>query len=180
MSLNKLPRRALLIALLCTFPIVAAVAKNLQEQLAADADLMIFSSALEKSGLAPTIREKGPFTLFVPSDGGMRNEGSAFLLEKVLLTKSNKNLLSHIISYHVVQGTPLIPEMLDGSVDLDTLSGGRLSVTRFRSSLAVGPVSVVTRKIEAENGVIYVLDRLLWPDYRPDTEVVANVGEPSR
>lgn len=173
---NELPRRALLIALLCSFPSVAAVANNLQERLAADADLTIFSSALEMSGLSSTLREKGPFTLFVPSNGAMRNEGSAFLLEKVLLTDSNRNLLSRIISYHVVPGTRLIPEMIDGSVDLDTLSGERLSVARFRSSLAVGPVSVVTRKIETENGVMYVVDRLLWPDYQPVTEYVVNLG----
>jgi uncharacterized surface protein with fasciclin (FAS1) repeats len=91
------------------------------------------------------------------------------LLENVLLSKRNRQRLKHLLSYHVIPDIRLVPDSIDGSIELTTLSGRVLPVVRSGLSLSVVSTSataVVTRRIEVDDGVIFVVDRLLWPDWR--------------
>ena len=140
---------------------------DLYQEVAADDRLALFSNAVERAGLSERLKEPGPFTLFVPSDQAMINEGSAFLLERVLLTKSNTERLADLVLYHVVPARRLTPDQLD-SVNLPTLADVPLRVDRLGKALVVGGWAVVTDRKVADNGVIYIIDRLLWPrDGRP-------------
>ncbi len=144
-----------------------AKSADLYQELAADDRLALFSNAVERAGLSETLKEAGPFTLFVPSDQAMINEGSAFLLERVLLTKSNTERLADLVLHHVVPARRLTPDQLD-SVNLPTLADVPLRVDRLGKALVVGGWAVVTDRKVADNGIIYIIDRLLWPrDGRP-------------
>ncbi len=135
---------------------------GLYQEVAADDQLALFSNAVERAGLSESLEEAGPFTLFVPSDQAMINEGSAFLLERVLLTKSNAEHLADLVLHHIVPARRLTPDQLD-SVELPTLAGVSLRVSRVGSGMVVGGWAVVTDRKVADNGVIYIIDRLLWP-----------------
>lgn len=141
---------------------IQANSADLYQEVAADHRLALFSNAVERAGLSETLSETGPFTLFVPSDQAMINEGSAFLLERVLLTKSNTERLADLVLHHVVPGRRLTPVQLD-NVELPTLAGVPLHVARVGNGMVVGGWAVVTDRKVADNGVIYVIDRLLWP-----------------
>ncbi len=167
----RIGKKISLVACLCALFLggISPQAKSadLYQEVAADDRLALFSNAVERAGLLETLKEAGPFTLFVPSDQAMINEGSAFLLKRVLLTKSNTERLADLVLHHVVPGRRLTPDQLD-SVSLPTLADDSLRVDRLGKALVVGGWAVVTDRKVADNGIIYIIDRLLWPrDGRP-------------
>ncbi len=135
---------------------------NLYQTVSAEKELSLFSNAVEQAGLSDKLKEAGPITLFIPSDQAMANEGSAFLLEGVLLTRSAAGQLTDLVLHHIVPAECLTADQLD-SVVLPTLANVPLSVVRVGSGVVVGRSAVVTDRKVADNGIVYVIDRLLWP-----------------
>lgn len=135
---------------------------NLYQELATDDRLALFSNAVKQAGLSERLMEAGPLILFVPSDQAMINEGSAFLLGRVLLTKSNIERLADLVLHHIVPARRLTLDQLEGC-DLPTLAHVSLRVDRLGKALVVGGWAVVTDRKVADNGIIYIIDRLLWP-----------------
>ncbi len=128
----------------------------------ADSRLALFANAVERAGISERLEEAGPFTLFVPSDQAMINEGSAFLLERVLLMKSAAGQLADLVLHHIAPVGLATPVRLAG-VDLPTLANVPLRVERVGKGMLVGGWAVVTDRKVADNGIIYIVDRLLWP-----------------
>jgi uncharacterized surface protein with fasciclin (FAS1) repeats len=122
----------------------------------------IFLSALKKSGLVDRINSEDRVTLFIVPDKAMRDEGSAFLLEKVLVTKQNQQRLQALMSHHVGFGPVLLPDGIGSGTDIRTSAGGCLSVFKLGTGIRVGPEAVVTDVKHVDSGVIYIIDRLLW------------------
>ncbi len=148
---------------------MSASAVGLADHLKTDPDLTLFSAALEQSGLIDQFGNGAEHTIFVPSDVALRNEGMAFLVGNVLLTESNSTRLTTLLSYHIVPGLRLEPVTISGHVVLTTLSHELMPVVRAGDALSVATgsgSSFVTRKIETDDGVIFVVDRLLWPDWQ--------------
>jgi uncharacterized surface protein with fasciclin (FAS1) repeats len=139
-----------------------ASAERVDKVLASQNEFSIFTNALRKSGLWEQIQTRDAVTIFAISDKAMSDEGSTFLLDKVLLTNSNQERLFDLMSYHVLFGTTLNPEGIDGEVKLDTAEDSCLVVWRMGTAVRVGPEAVVTSHMAADNGVVYVIDRLLW------------------
>ncbi len=131
-------------------------------------EFSIFTNALKKSGLWDRIAAEDAVTLFVVPDKAMKDEGSAFLLEKVLVTKSNKERLFDLMSFHSLFGVRLSPDEIEREAKLNTSANSCLPVYRLGSGIRVGPEAVVTEYLFAENGVIFVIDRLLWQPWQDD------------
>ena len=145
---------------------VPAGAASVMERLQEDGNLSIFATAVQKAGLGDRLSGPGQITVFVPSNRAMRNEGSAFLLESVLLSDGNEGRLSDVVSHHVVQGLQLRAGAIAETKDIDTLSRSCLRIERFGSALKVGPEAVVTKRLAADNGVILIVDRMLWAPWQ--------------
>lgn len=143
-----------------------ASAQNLRQYLASDGEMTIFAAAVETSGLFSLIGKGKSKTIFVPSNAALKIEGMAFLLEDVLLAAENRSRLVHLLSSHVIPNARLEPPAIDGQIEHKTLSGQPLTIVRHGSTLRVNPTSIVTRRIALEDGVILVVDRLLWSDWR--------------
>ena len=92
----------------------------------------------------------------------MTDEASAFLLDSVLLTKSNAGRLRDLVSYHIVPSAQSTGNAAS-DVDPPTMAGVPLRVDRLGKALVVGGWAVVTDRKVADNGIIYIIDRLLWP-----------------
>ena len=139
-----------------------ASAQPMDDLLAEQSEFSIFTNALRKSGLWEQIQTREAMTIFAISNKAMADEGSTFLLDKVLITESNQERLFNLMSFHTLFGTTLDPEAIHGEVKLDTARDSCLVVWRMGTAVRVGPEAVVTSYMSADNGVVYVIDRLLW------------------
>jgi uncharacterized surface protein with fasciclin (FAS1) repeats len=139
-----------------------AKSANLFEEVTADERLTLFANAVNQAGLSDMLKQEGPFILFVPSDQAMTNEGSAFLLDSVLLTKSNAGRLKDLVSYHIVPSAQSTGNAAsDGN--LPTMTNAPLHMARLGAARVINGWAVVTDRKETDNGVLYVVDRLLSP-----------------
>ncbi|MGB3765732.1 MAG: fasciclin domain-containing protein [Phormidesmis sp.] len=116
-------------------------------------------SALQAAGLAETLSEPGPYTVFAPTD-----EAFAALPEGVLdklLLPENQEVLSQILTYHVVDGAVTSADLESGMVA--TLEGTDVDVVVDGETVTVNGATVEQPDVTASNGVIHVIDTVLLP-----------------
>jgi len=152
-----------------------AKSEDLGQAISLDERTTLFARAVVKAGLNEVLKEPGPFIVFIPSDKAMTNEGSAFLLNGVLLTEPNAGRLADLVRHHVVRASRRTLE-LAGDIELQTLANVPLNVARVGTGIIVGRRAAVTDRLVADNGVAYIVDRLLWPrdlKWEPDASSVS-------
>ncbi|ARV58719.1 fasciclin [Nostocales cyanobacterium HT-58-2] len=136
-----------------------AATGNIVEVASASGSFNTLTQAVEAAGLANTL-SSGSYTIFAPTDQAFSNSLPAGAVE-FLLKPENKNLLRQVLSYHVVPGEVTSKELTNGSVK--TLSGAvAIRVTPER--VVVNDASVVQPNIQAKNGVIHAVNRVLLPE----------------
>jgi len=130
-------------------------------------------AAVKAAGLVDTLKGPGPFTVFAPT-----NEAFAKLpagTVETLLKPENKEMLTKILTYHVVAGrisaADLKKQIMEGhgQAMLKTVSGGTLIATLQGSSIVLrdekGGMSTVTiPNVFQSNGVIHVVDAVVLPN----------------
>lgn len=114
-------------------------------------------AAVKAAGLVDTLKGPGPFTVFAPTDDAFAKlpEGT---VESLL---NDIPQVTKILTYHVVPGKV----MSSDAVKLDsatTVEGSCLHIDAS-DGLKVNGVMVVTPDVEADNGVIHVIDSVLIP-----------------
>lgn len=133
--------------------------KTIVEIAASNPSFSTLVKAVQAAGLAETLSGKGPFTVFAPT-----NEAFAALpkgtLEK-LLKPENRNLLRKVLTYHVVSGDLMAKNLRSGR--LATVEGSPVVVQVRHSRVRVNKANVVKADVDAKNGVIHVIDRVLLP-----------------
>lgn len=98
------------------------------------------------------------YTLFAPTDEAFKELPNGTL--EYLLQPENKEVLQRVLSYHVIPQSLMANQMTDGS--LEALGGG-LSVGVNGTFVVVNNASVIAEDIEADNGVIHAVNRVLLP-----------------
>lgn len=119
-------------------------------------------AAVQAAGLVHTLKGKGPFTVFAPTD-----EAFAALPEgtvETLLKPENKDQLVQILTYHVVPAKVMSSELAGKRTKVLTVEGERLSVNGMGKGVKVGSSKVVAADVSASNGVIHVIDKVLIPE----------------
>ena len=121
--------------------------------------------ALEAAGLAETLKGKGPFTVFAPSDEAFAKLPSGTLDN--LLKPENKERLKAVLLMHVVPEDLLIADVKKIK-EAKTAGGVNLEVTHHlltgvHIGTAKGMVHVQNSDIHASNGVIHVIDKVILP-----------------
>jgi uncharacterized surface protein with fasciclin (FAS1) repeats len=114
-------------------------------------------AAAQAAGLAETLQEGGPFTVFAPTDEAFAKlpEGT---VEALL---DDPETLRSILLYHVVGGEVESGQVVQLS-SVSTLQGGELKVSA-EDGVKVNDANVVAVDIQASNGVIHVIDTVLIP-----------------
>ena len=131
-------------------------AKDIVETAAAAGQFNTLATALQKAGLVDTLKGKGPFTVFAPTD-----EAFARLPKEQLdALLADPAMLAAVLTYHVVPGKVLAKDVKAG--DVATVQGGRLTV-RTAGGVMVNDARVLKTDIVADNGVIHVIDRVVLP-----------------
>ena len=146
--------------------------KDIIDNAVNSADHTTLVAAVKAAGLVDTLKGTGPFTVFAPT-----NEAFAKLpagTVDTLLKPENKDMLTKILTYHVVSGRISASDLKkqikagNGQATLKTVSGGTLIAMMQGSNVVLkdekGDVSIVTiPNVFQSNGVIHVVDTVLLP-----------------
>ncbi len=118
------------------------------------------AAALKAAGLVDTLKGAGPFTVFAPTDAAFAALPAGTV--ENLLKPENKAKLASILTYHVVPGS--YPAARVTTLDkATTVQGGQVDITVAGSGVKVDDANVVTADVNASNGVIHVIDKVLMP-----------------
>lgn len=123
------------------------------------------TKALEAAGLVDTLKGKGPFTLFAPTDEAFAQLPSGTLDD--LLKPENKEKLKAILLMHVVPGDHPIADVRKMK-DATTAGGTKVEITHHlltgvHIGTTKGMAHVKNSDIKATNGVMHVIDKVLMP-----------------
>ncbi len=115
--------------------------------------------AVEAAGLADTLADSSSsYTVLAPTDEAFSQLPKGTL--EYLLKPENKEVLQQVLSYHVIPKAVASSEILGGNVD--TLNGG-VATAVTDMGVVINNASVVTPDIQASNGVIHGINRVLLP-----------------
>ena len=120
-------------------------------------------AAVQAAGLVETLKGKGPFTVFAPTDAAFAALPAGTV--ESLLKPENKAKLQSILTYHVVAGAYDAKRLTAAKAKaygLKSVQGGLISVD-IRKGVKVSGASVVTADVTASNGVIHVIDKVILP-----------------
>lgn len=127
---------------------------------AANDSFKTLTAALQAAGLTETLAGAGPFTVFAPTDEAFAALPQDALQE--LLKPENKEVLVKILTYHVVPGKVASTDLKSGEVK--TVEGGGVNVkVDSATGVTVNDAKVVQPDIQASNGVIHVIDKVILP-----------------
>ena len=115
-------------------------------------------AAVTAAGLGEALSGEGPFTVFAPTNAAFEAL-PAGLLEKLLLPE-NKEVLTKILTYHVVAAKVMAADVAAG--DVATLEGSTVTITT-EGGVKVNTSNVTATDVPASNGVIHVIDAVLVP-----------------
>jgi uncharacterized surface protein with fasciclin (FAS1) repeats len=114
-------------------------------------------TAVQAAGLVDTLKGKGPFTVFAPTDAAFAKL-PAGTVEALLKDKAK---LTQILTYHVVAGELMAKDLASGP--LVTLETQSVMIKKDSMGVMVNDAKVVKANVAASNGVIHVIDTVLMP-----------------
>jgi len=131
---------------------------NIVEVASANEDFSTLVAAITAAGLGETLSGEGPFTVFAPTNEAFAAL-PAGLLDKLLLAE-NKDILVKILTYHVLDGEVMAADVTAG--DAATVEGSSVTITTD-GGVKVNDAMVTATDVDASNGVIHVIDKVLVP-----------------
>jgi uncharacterized surface protein with fasciclin (FAS1) repeats len=135
---------------------LAVQAKDIVDTAVAAGNFKTLATALQAAGLVETLKGKGPFTVFAPTDEAFakvpKDQLDALLKDKAALTK--------VLTYHVVPGKVMAKDVKAGKVK--TVQGSELTLATSGGVMVDG-AKVTATDIVADNGVIHVIDSVVMP-----------------
>ena len=117
-------------------------------------------AAVKAAGLVETLKSKGPFTVFAPTDEAFKKlpEGT---VESLLKPENNDKLVA-VLTYHVVPGKVMAADVVKLK-NAKTVQGGEVDIVVADGKVKVDNANVVKTDIECSNGVIHVIDAVILP-----------------
>ena len=116
-------------------------------------------AALTHVDLVTTLQGTGPFTVFAPTDQAFTDAGIDL---NDFNTQEEKDTLSDILLYHVVSGSVPSSAVTDGML-ATMVNGDKAKFGVSGSTVTVGTATVTTADVQASNGIIHVIDKVLMP-----------------
>lgn len=131
--------------------------------MAAD-NLSTLVAAIQAADLVATLQGPGPFTVFAPTDAAFAALPPGTLDR--LLAPENRGKLRALLAYHVLPGAVRSTDVAGRQVAAATAQGSNV-VIDARTGIRVNDASVIAADIEATNGIIHLIDRVLVPQVAP-------------
>ncbi len=117
-------------------------------------------AAVKAADLVDTLKGEGPFTVFAPTDEAFAKLPQGTLED--LLKPENQAKLQSILTYHVVPGK-VMAEDVAGISMAKTANGQSFKISIKNGSVYVDNAKVLKTDIKCSNGVIHVIDKVLFP-----------------
>jgi len=147
--------------------------KDIIDNAVNSADHTTLVAAVKAAGLVQTLKGRGPFTVFAPTNAAFAKLSAGTL--DTLMKPENKPMLVKILTYHVVAGRLSagdIKKMIKqghGAAEIRCVSGGTLTAMMKGSKIVLkdekGGISTVTQaNVFQSNGVIHVVDSVFLPN----------------
>ena len=149
-------KKTLIASVLSLGLVISAQAKDIVDTAVGAGTFKTLAAALMAAGLVDTLKGKGPFTVFAPTDEAFAKIPKADL-DALLKDKAK---LTSVLTYHVVAGKVMAADVKAGKVK--TVQGSELTVTTA-GGVKVNDAHVVKTDIVADNGVIHVIDSVVIP-----------------
>jgi uncharacterized surface protein with fasciclin (FAS1) repeats len=135
----------------------AGESKDIVDTAVAAGNFKTLASALQAAGLIETLKGKGPFTVFAPTDEAFakipKADLDALIADKAKLTK--------VLTYHVVAGKVMASDVVKLK-DAKTVEGQMVKIDAS-NGVMINKSKVVKADIQTSNGVIHVIDTVLMP-----------------
>lgn len=136
------------------------------------ADHTTLVAAVKAADLVGTLKGKGPFTVFAPTNAAFDKLPAGTVA--TLLKPESKSQLSKILTYHVISGNLDAAAVVaavkkgNGKAVVTTVSGGKLTVTLDNEKVKLTDESgnsayVVAADLKGSNGVVHVIDGVVLP-----------------
>lgn len=147
--------------------------KDIVDNAVNSADHTTLVAAVKAAGLVDTLKGKGPFTVFAPTNAAF-NKLPAGTVD-TLVKPESKTTLTNILTYHVVPGKHDFKALsaaikkAKGTAELATVNGGKLKfMMNGMHNIAVmdekgQTANISTYDVYQSNGVINVVDNVLMP-----------------
>jgi uncharacterized surface protein with fasciclin (FAS1) repeats len=117
-------------------------------------------AAVQAAGLVETLKGEGPFTVFAPTDDAFAKLPAGTVDD--LLKPENKEKLVAILTYHVVPGKVMSTDIAGKEMEVASVQGDTIDVNATKGVMVDG-ATVTQADIEADNGVIHVIDTVIMP-----------------
>jgi len=151
-----LMKKTLIASVLALGVAFSAQAKDIVDTALGAGSFKTLAVALGAAGLVDTLKGKGPFTVFAPTDEAFAKIPKADL-DALLKDKAK---LTAVLTYHVVSGKVMAADVKAGKVK--TVQGSELTVSTM-GGVMVDNAKVTATDIVADNGVIHVIDTVIIP-----------------
>jgi uncharacterized surface protein with fasciclin (FAS1) repeats len=151
-----LMKKTLIASVLAMGMAFSAHAKDIVETAVGAGNFKTLATALTAAGLIDTLKGKGPFTVFAPTDAAFAKIPKADL-DALLKDKAK---LTAVLTYHVVSGKVMAADVKAGKVK--TVQGSEITVATA-GGVTVDGAKVSATDIVASNGVIHVIDSVILP-----------------
>ena len=162
MSLTKLAAFGLLsvgLAAAASQSMGAAATKDIVDTAVSADSFKTLVAAVKAAGLEDTLRSKGPFTVFAPTDEAFSKLPAGTL--DSLLRPENRGKLQSILTYHVVSGRVMAADVMNLK-SAKTVNGQAITISTG-DGVKVDGTKVLKTDIECSNGVIHVIDSVILP-----------------
>jgi uncharacterized surface protein with fasciclin (FAS1) repeats len=154
--MDLLMKKTLIAAVLTLGAAFSVQAKDIVDTAVAAGNFKTLATALTAAGLVDTLKGKGPFTVFAPTDAAFAKIPKADL-DALLKDKAK---LTAVLTYHVVAGKVMAADVKAGKIK--TVQGSELTVSTS-GGVMVDKAKVTATDIVADNGVIHVIDSVIMP-----------------
>lgn len=165
--LKKISMTALLTASLLGTGLAAPVSangysKDIVQTAAHAGSFNTLLAAAKAAGLVDTLKSKGPFTVFAPTDAAFAKL-PAGTVESLLLPE-NRDKLAAILTYHVVSGKVYSKDLMGKKLSAKTVQGSSVHIDASAGGVKVDNATVIKADIATSNGVIHVIDNVILPE----------------
>lgn len=151
---------AVVVSLATSPAMLVAQSKDIVDTAVAAGTFNTLAKALQAAGLVETLKGKGPFTVFAPTDSAFAKLPAGTL--ESLLKPENKQKLQRILTYHVVPGKVMAADVVKLN-QAKAVSGDTIAVAAKGGSVTVDAARVTQADVPASNGVIHVIDAVILP-----------------
>ena len=160
-NMAQLLKRAAIVLPLTLGGGAAAQAADIVDTAAGAGSFDTLVAAVQAADLVEVLKGEGPFTVFAPTDEAFAKLPDGTV--ENLLKPENKQQLVALLTYHVVPGKAMSSDLAGQEVEATTVQGSPVQIDATGDGVTVDDAKVVQADIEADNGVIHVIDAVIMP-----------------